>query len=122
MLGFVSMFMDISSELIHGLLPVFMVSVLGASMLSVGIIEGIAESVALIVKVFSGVISDWLGRRKGPPLGCVSHSTPWVHSGQWCGAVIRQCDCRGVMGCLWRGDDVLCRGRVCVLNIIIVVR
>ena len=65
MLGFVSMFMDISSELIHGLLPVFMVSVLGASMLSVGIIEGIAESVALIVKVFSGVISDWLGRRKG---------------------------------------------------------
>ena len=64
-LGFVSMFMDISSELVHGLLPVFMVSVLGASMFVVGIIEGVAESTALIVKVFSGVFSDYLGRRKG---------------------------------------------------------
>jgi MFS family permease len=64
-LGFVSLLMDMSSELIHGLLPVFMVTVLGASMVSIGIIEGIAESVALIVKVFSGVISDGLGRRKG---------------------------------------------------------
>ena len=64
-LGFVSMFMDISSELIHGLLPVFIVSVLGASMFVVGIIEGVAESAALIVKVFSGMLSDYLGRRKG---------------------------------------------------------
>lgn len=64
-LGFVSMFMDMSSELIHSLLPVFMVSALGASVLVVGIIEGIAESAALIVKVFSGMLSDWLGRRKG---------------------------------------------------------
>ncbi len=65
MLGFVSMFMDISSELIHGLLPVFFVTVLGASMFMVGIIEGVAESAALIVKVFSGMFSDYLGRRKG---------------------------------------------------------
>lgn len=64
-LGFVSMFMDMSSELIHSLLPVFMVSALGASVLVVGIIEGIAESTALIVKLFSGMLSDWLGRRKG---------------------------------------------------------
>ena len=64
MLGFVSLFMDISSELIHSLLPVFMVSSLGASALAVGIIEGIAESTALIVKVFSGAISDYLGKRK----------------------------------------------------------
>jgi MFS family permease len=64
-LGFVSMFMDMSSELIHSLLPVFMVSALGASVMVVGIIEGIAESAALIVKVFSGMLSDWLGRRKG---------------------------------------------------------
>ncbi|MFY9317547.1 MAG: MFS transporter [Burkholderiales bacterium] len=64
MLGFVSMFMDISSELIHSLLPVFMVSALGASALAVGIVEGIAESTALIVKVFSGALSDWLGKRK----------------------------------------------------------
>jgi len=57
--------MDMSSELIHSLLPVFMVSVLGASLLSVGIIEGIAESTALLTKVFSGVLSDYWGKRKG---------------------------------------------------------
>ena len=65
MLGFVSLFMDISSELIHSLLPVFMVSSLGATMFVVGIVEGIAEATALIVKVFSGTISDYLGKRKG---------------------------------------------------------
>ena len=64
MLGFVSLFMDVSSELIHSLLPVFMVSSLGATALAVGVVEGIAESTALIVKVFSGAISDYLGRRK----------------------------------------------------------
>ncbi len=64
MLGFVSLFMDVSSELIHGLLPVFMVSSLGASAFAVGIVEGIAESTALIVKVFSGALSDYLGKRK----------------------------------------------------------
>ncbi|MCE9508660.1 MAG: MFS transporter [Alphaproteobacteria bacterium] len=63
-LGFVSMFMDISSEMIHGLLPVFMVSVLSVSALSVGIIEGIAEATASITKIFSGVVSDWIGKRK----------------------------------------------------------
>ena len=65
MLGFVSLFMDISSELIHSLLPVFMVSSLGASAFAVGIVEGVAEATALIVKVFSGVLSDVLGKRKG---------------------------------------------------------
>lgn len=64
MLGFVSMLMDISSELIHSLLPVFLVSVLGASALTVGLIEGTAEAAALIVKMFSGTLSDYLGRRK----------------------------------------------------------
>lgn len=64
MLGFVSMLMDISSEMVHSLLPMFMVGVLGASALTVGIIEGLAESTALIVKVFSGSLSDYLGRRK----------------------------------------------------------
>src|SRR5438477_3531170 len=63
-LGVVSLLMDVSSELIHSLLPVFMVTVLGTSMLAVGLIEGAAEATALIVKVFSGVISDWFGRRK----------------------------------------------------------
>ncbi|WP_024870812.1 MFS transporter [Tolumonas lignilytica] len=63
-LGFVSMLMDISSELIHSLLPLFMVTTLGASTLMVGIIEGMAEATALIVKVFSGVISDYIGKRK----------------------------------------------------------
>ena len=63
-LGFVSLFMDISSEMIHSLLPVFLVSVLGATAISVGFIEGFAEAIALIAKTFSGVFSDWLGRRK----------------------------------------------------------
>jgi MFS family permease len=63
-LGFVSLLMDVSSEMIHSLLPVFMVTGLGASMLTVGLIEGAAEATALIVKVFSGAWSDWLGRRK----------------------------------------------------------
>lgn len=64
-LGFVSMLMDISSEMIHSLLPLFMVTALGASALTVGLIEGLAESTALIVKVFSGVLSDYFGKRKG---------------------------------------------------------
>lgn len=63
-LGFVSLLMDISSEMVHSLLPMFMVGTLGASALTVGLIEGIAESTALIVKVFSGTLSDYLGRRK----------------------------------------------------------
>lgn len=63
-LGFVSLFMDTSSEMVHSLLPVFLVSVLGVGAMSVGIIEGIAEAAAAIVKVFSGTLSDWMGRRK----------------------------------------------------------
>jgi MFS family permease len=63
-LGFVSLFMDTSSEMVHSLLPVFLVGVLGVSAMSVGIIEGIAEATAAIVKVFSGTLSDWIGRRK----------------------------------------------------------
>ncbi len=63
-LGLVSLFMDTSSELVHSLLPVFMVSTLGASMTSVGIVEGIAEATALIVKVFSGTLSDYFHKRK----------------------------------------------------------
>ena len=65
MLGFVSMLMDVSSEMIHSLLPLFMVGALGASALMVGLIEGLAESTALVIKVFSGVLSDYLGKRKG---------------------------------------------------------
>ena len=63
-LGAVSLLMDLSSELVHSLLPVFMVTVLGASMLAVGVVEGIAEATASVVKLFSGAISDRLGRRK----------------------------------------------------------
>lgn len=77
MLGFVSLLMDVSSELIHGLLPVFLVGTLGASALMVGLIEGAGESVALIVRVFSGAISDYWGKRKplvmfGYGLGAIS--------------------------------------------------
>lgn len=63
-LGFVSMFMDISSEIVHALLPVYMATVLGATALQVGLIEGIAEATASITKVFSGAISDRFGKRK----------------------------------------------------------
>lgn len=63
-LGFVSLFMDVSSELVHSLLPLFLVGVLGASTAAVGLIEGIAEATAAIAKVFSGVISDQVGKRK----------------------------------------------------------
>ena len=89
-LGFVSLLMDVSSELIHSLLPVFMVTSLGATALMVGVVEGIAESTALIVKVFSGTLSDYLGRRKGltvlgyglgavsKPLFALAVSVQWV--------------------------------------------
>jgi len=63
-LGFVSMLMDISSEMIHSLLPLFMVTTLGTSALLVGFIEGLTQSTALIVKIFSGMLSDYLGKRK----------------------------------------------------------
>jgi len=63
-LGLLSMFMDISSEMIHALLPIHLVAVHGTSMTTVGFIEGIAEATAMITKVFSGALSDWLGKRK----------------------------------------------------------
>jgi MFS family permease len=63
-LGLVSLFMDASSEMIHALLPVFLVTTLGVSALTVGFIEGIAEATASFAKIFSGAISDWVGRRK----------------------------------------------------------
>ena len=63
-LGFVSMFMDISSEIIHGLLPLFLTATLGVSVAMVGLIDGIAEATASITKVFSGYLSDRMGKRK----------------------------------------------------------
>lgn len=87
--------MDISSELVHSLLPVFMVSVLGASMVTIGVIEGIAEATAAITKVFSGALSDYLGRRKflvvlGHGLGAITKplfplatSIAWVFTGRF---------------------------------------
>lgn len=76
-LGLVSLFMDVSSEMIHALLPVFLVTVLGASALTVGLIEGIGEATASFAKLFSGWLSDRLGRRKllivvGYTLGALS--------------------------------------------------
>jgi MFS family permease len=63
-LGFVSLLMDVSSELIHSLLPVFLVTVVGAGTTVVGLIEGIAEATAAIAKMFSGALSDRIGKRK----------------------------------------------------------
>jgi len=62
--GSVSMLMDVSSEMIHALLPVYLVTVLGTSTVTVGVIEGISEATASITKIFSGALSDWLGKRK----------------------------------------------------------
>ena len=64
-LGGVSLLMDVSSEMIHSLLPLFMATTLGASVIVIGLIEGLAEATALIIKVFSGMLSDYLGKRKG---------------------------------------------------------
>jgi MFS family permease len=58
------MFMDISSELVHSLLPIFMATVLGTSIVTIGMIEGFAEGATAITKVFSGAISDYFGKRK----------------------------------------------------------
>lgn len=89
-LGFVSMFMDISSEMIHALLPVFLVTALGASTVTVGLIEGIGEATASISRVFSGWLSDRLGRRKSltvfgyaigalsKPLFALASTSGWV--------------------------------------------
>jgi len=63
-LGFVSLLMDVSSEMIHALLPVYLMTGLGATALTVGLIEGIAEATAAITKIFSGALSDMIGRRK----------------------------------------------------------
>ncbi len=94
-LGLGALFMDMSSELVHSLLPVFMATVLGASMLTIGIVEGIAEATAAITKVFSGAISDYLGKRKflvvlGYGLGALTKplfplATPigWVFAGRF---------------------------------------
>ena len=76
-LGFVSLLADVASEMVHSLLPVFLVTVIGTSYWVVGLIEGIAEATALIVKVFSGALSDYVGKRKplavlGYGLGAVS--------------------------------------------------
>ena len=74
--GSVSLLIDISSEMIHALLPVYMIAVLGTSALTVGIIEGIVEATASITKVLSGALSDWLGKRKlirsGNPRACLT--------------------------------------------------
>jgi MFS family permease len=94
-LGLGSLFMDTSSELIHSLLPVFLVSVLGASMVTVGVIEGVAEATASFMKVFSGTLSDYLGRRKWlmvsgyalaaftKPIFPLAHSVGWVFAARF---------------------------------------
>ncbi len=63
-LGGVSLFMDMSSELVHAILPVYLTTVLGLSVLAVGIIEGVAEATASMLKVVSGFLSDRFATRK----------------------------------------------------------
>lgn len=94
-LGFGSLFMDTSSELIHSLLPVFMVTVLGASVATVGLVEGVAEATAAMLKAVSGALSDWLGKRKAQmvlgyalaaltkPLFPLASSVSWVFTARF---------------------------------------
>src|SRR5262245_13529212 len=94
-LGFVSMFMDTSSELVHSLLLTFMSVTLGASMVTIGIIEGVAEATAAITKIFSGVLSDYWGKRKSlvitgyglaaltKPIFPIASSVAWVFSARF---------------------------------------
>jgi MFS family permease len=89
-LGFVSLLTDISSEMIHSVLPLFLVSTLGASVVTVGLIEGVAEATASVLKIFSGALSDYWGQRKGlaiagyglstlvKPLFALATSPAWV--------------------------------------------
>ena len=111
MLGFVSLLMDVSSEMIHSLLPLFMVGTLGASVFIVGLVEGLGESTALVVKVFSGVLSDYLGKRKAlavfgyalgaltKPLFAIASSTGVVLRRDCWIAWARACAVRRVMRC-----------------------
>ena len=90
-LGLVSLCMDLSSEMVHSLLPVFLVTALGASAFAVGLIEGVAEATAAIVKVFSGALSDWLGRRKPLVLlgyGLAALTKPLFPLAQGIGAIV----------------------------------
>src|SRR3569833_3191273 len=100
-LGFVSMLMDISSEMIHGLLPLYMTAVLGATMADVGVIEGVAEATTSVVKVFSGALSDRLGSRKGltalgyglaaltKPVVALSGSLGWIVAARFVDRIAR---------------------------------
>lgn len=94
-MGLGSLFMDTSSELIHSLLPVFMATTLGASMVTIGVIEGVAEATAAITKVFSGALSDYLRKRKflmifgyglsafTKPIFPLANSIGWVFGGRF---------------------------------------
>ncbi len=94
-LGLVSLLMDVSSEMVHALLPIYLVTVLGASAATVGVIEGIAEATAAITKVFSGALSDWLGKRKflaalgyglaalTKPIFPMAHSVSWLFAARF---------------------------------------
>ena len=88
-LGFVSLLMDISSEMIHSLLPLFMVTILGASTMAVGLVEGSRRSpLALVVKVFSGTLSDYLGKRKG--LALFGYASGRIHQASLCRSLWRR--------------------------------
>ena len=98
-LGFVSLLTDTSSKIVQSLLPLFLVSVLGVNLITVGAIEGIAESTASILKVFSGALSDYWGKRKElavigyglsalvVPIFALANSPTWVLIGRWCDRV-----------------------------------
>src|SRR5258707_4117149 len=90
-LGFVSMLMDTSSEMIHALLPVYLVTGLGATAATVGFIEGFAVATAMVTRLFSGVLSDWFGNRKllaGIGYGVAALSQPIFPPAESVGLVI----------------------------------
>lgn len=118
-MGFASLLMDASSELVHSLLPLFMVSVLGVGVAAIGVIEGVAEATAAFVKAFSGALSDRLGRRKWlmvagyglsaltKPVFPLAASVGWVFAGRFVDRVGK--GIRGAPG--MRSSPTSCRRR-----------
>ena len=87
LLGFVSLLNDVASEMIYPLLPFFLMTVLGASAVSLGLIEGAADAVSSVLKIISGRLSDRWGRRKPIVIGGYSLSgaaRPFISvAGSW---------------------------------------
>ena len=91
LLGLVSFFSDISAEMVYPIIPLYLTSTFGATPILIGLIEGIAESLASLLKVFSGYITDKWGKKK--PIAFVGYAAGLVYkvalilAGSWGGVL-----------------------------------